>query len=85
MRYTSFVVVPCTFASIRTRPTEGSDAHTFDRHYPNATNDILLIVNIFGVDALTIEYAYLIVQEVASIAVLEEVALELQTDVASIG
>ena len=79
------LVGPCSLSCIRTRPSEGTDSHAAHWHYPYTTNHILLIVNVLGVGALTVEYANLIVQQVAAVGILEEITLELQTDVTTIG
>ena len=76
---------PVTLSCIRTRPSEGTDAHAAHWHNPYATNHILLIVNVLGVDSLSVEYTNLIVQQVSAVGILEKVTLELQTDVTTIG
>ena len=84
-KWYSYYFRPLSFSRIRTRPSEGTDTHAAHWHYPYATNHILLIINVLGVGALTIEYANLIVQQVAAVGILEEITLELQTDVTTIG
>ena len=79
------LVGPCSLSCIRTGPSEGSDAHAAYWHYPYATNHILLIVNVLGIGSLSVEYTNLIVQQVSAVGILEEITLELQTDVTTIG
>ena len=71
-------------ASIGTFPAKGADAHALDRHDPSAADDVLALIHVLDVDSLTVEHAHLIVYQVAAAAVLEEIALELQTDVTAI-
>ena len=71
-------------AGTTTSPSESTNAHTLNGHYPHSTNDVLAVVLILLVDALTIESTYLIVQQVAALGVLEEVTLNLHTDVTTI-
>ena len=75
---------PCTLACIRTRPAEGTDTQSLDRHNPYATDDVLALVYILLVGTLSVEHTYLIVYKIASSLVLEEVALNLHTNVTSI-
>ena len=76
---------PVTLSCIRTRPSEGTDSHSAHWHNPYATNHILLIINVLGVDALSVEYTNLVVQQVSAVGILEEITLQLQTDVTAIG
>ena len=76
---------PVTLSCIRPRPSEGTDTHAAYWHYPYTTNHILLIVNVLGVGALTVEHSNLIMQQVAAVGILEEITLELQTDVTTVG
>ena len=71
-------------AGIGTFPAEGADAHAVDGHYPSAANDVLALIHILDVDALAVEHAHLVVQQVAAAAALEEIALELKTDVTTV-
>ena len=75
----------CSLSCVRACPSEGTDTHAAYWHYPYATNHILLIVNVLGVGALTVEHSNLIMQQVAAVGILEEITLKLQTDVATIG
>ena len=79
------LVGPCSLSCVRACPSEGTDSHAAHWHYPYATNHILLIINVLGVDALSVEYANLIVQQVSAVGILEEITLELQTDVTTVG
>ena len=79
------LVGPCSLSCVRACPAEGTDAHAAYRHYPYTTNHILLIVNVLGVGALTVEHSNLIMQQVAAVGILEEITLKLQTDVTTIG
>ena len=65
---------PCVHKS---QSSEGTDAHSFDRHDPYSANDVFLIVYVLCVDALSVEHTYLIMQQVTAVGVLEEVALQL--------
>ena len=76
---------PVTLSRIRTGPSEGTDTHAAYWHQPYTTNHILLIINVLGVGALTVEYAHLIVQQVSAVGILEEITLKLQTDVTTVG
>ena len=80
-----FIIVPCSLSCIRTGPSEGTDAHAAYRHYPYTTNHILLLVNVLGIGSLSVEYTNLIVQQVSAVGILEEIALELKTDVTAVG
>ena len=84
-RWYSYYFRPLSLSRIRTGPSEGTDSHAAYWHYPYTTNHILLLVNVLGVDALTVEYANLIVQQVSAVGILEEITLELQTDVTTVG
>ena len=55
-----------------------------DGHHPHTTDEIFLLIHILGVDALAVEHTHLIVQQVATVH-LEEIALQLNTDVTTIG
>ena len=66
-------------------PTEITDAHTLDGHYPSTSNNILAFVGILLVNAFTVENTNLIVQKVATGSVGKEVTLNLNTDVTAIG
>ena len=79
------LVGPCSLSCIRTRPSEGTDAHAAYRHYPYTANHILLLVNVLGIGSLAVEHTNLIVQQVSAVGILEEITLELQTDVTTIG
>ena len=79
------LVGPCSLSRIRTGPSEGTDTHAAYWHYPYATNHILLIVNVLGIGSLSVKYTNLIVQQVSAVGILEEIALELKTDVTTIG
>ena len=79
------LVGPCSLSCIRTGPSEGTDAHAAYWHQPYTANHILLLVNVLGVDALSVEYANLIVQQVSAVGILEEITLKLQTDVTTVG
>ena len=79
------LVGPGSLSCIRTGPSEGTDAHAAYRHYPYTTNHILLLVNVLGIGSLSVEYTNLIVQQVSAVGILEEIALELKTDVTAVG
>ena len=79
------LVGPCSLSCVRTCPSEGTDAHAAYWHYPYTTNHILLLVNVLGIGSLSVEYTNLIVQQVSAIGILEEIALELKTDVTAVG
>ena len=66
-----------------TVPSECTNAHTLDRHHPQTADNILLIVLVATVDSLTIVDAYLIVEQGTTVAVWQDVASKLDTDVAS--
>ena len=79
------LVGPCSLSCVRACPSEGTDAHAAYWHYPYTTNHILLLVNVLGVCSLSVEYTNLIVQQVSAVGILEEIALELKTDVTAVG
>ena len=72
------------FACIRASPTKSTDSHTCDRHNPNSTDDVFALVYIFNVNALSIEYTYLIMKQVAAVGIGQEIALQLNTYIAAV-
>ena len=80
----SVYLSPCALASIRTGPAEGADAQTLHGSHPYAADYVLALVYILHVSALTVEDAHLIVEVVVSVGCLEQIALQLYADVASV-
>ena len=73
-----------TFVRVLPNPAETADFERFDRTYPQAADEVLGVVLVGVVDALSVEHAHLIVKPVVPfLFALDAVALELQTEVAA--
>ena len=67
------------------RPPEGAYAQPLNGRDPDASDDVFAVVLVPDVDAFAIEDTDLVMQQVASGLILQEVALKLDADVASRG
>ena len=72
------------FAGIRTLQAEHSDAHSLYRHHPHAASHCFLLVNVLAVYSLTVEHSCLIVEQRSAFADIQEITLQLYTDVAAV-
>ena len=63
------------------RPPRHAYAQSLDGHHPNARNQVLFVISVFAVDALTVEQSHLIVDQRTPGTVGQDVALHLNTDV----
>ena len=79
--HAAFLTIREQHVTTATRPSEGTDAQTLDRHYPDAADDVLAVVLVRFVHTLTVINAYLIVEQTASVSVGEQVTGNLHTDV----
>ena len=80
----ALLIGPCSLAAVGAFAAKHTDAHALDGHHPHTTDEVFLLIHILGVDALAVEHTHLIVQQVATVH-LEEVALQLNTNVTTIG
>ena len=75
---------PFALAGHGTFPAEHTEPHARHGHHPQAADKVFALVYVFRVDALPVEESELIVQQMPTGRVLEEIALDLQPHVAAI-
>ena len=76
--------IEISVSGISTIPAEGADSHARNGDEPEASDKVLIVVNILDIDTLTIVNTDLVVKE-RVVVKLEEIALELETKVTAVG
>ena len=76
--------LPGAFSGIRSSPAKPAESHTFDWHNPCATDEVFLLVYVFDVDTLAVVDSHLVMEEITIVGVLEQIALQLNTDITAI-